>query len=292
MERALALCILLGVAGIVSAGYGNTGNYGSSGNMGNNGNGGNKGNTSSNCQAKQYAVEGMVSKLFLNAADANGKNSGFIIDFLELMKGASGGWFDYNLTARTDDNYGALVTDLQNKKFDIVAADFTVRSERHAVIDYLQPFLRSQIRILVNNNPSGSPTAEDGVVGDHPTWYIEDDVSVVSLLQISPNATLNDIYKQAKANNRIVDRATGVAAIVAANSPTAFIATSPGIVISNANNPNTARNSLTPDILETAYFAFALQQNQNPLRLCLNILQLTVQETGQLQTLRNQYNLN
>ncbi|GAV06063.1 hypothetical protein RvY_16099 [Ramazzottius varieornatus] len=88
------------------------------------------------------------------------------------MKGVSNGTFDYDFAIQAENTNGdsvngvntGLIKDLANNACDIAAADMTARVSRSRDAVFLQPFVRSQGSIAVNNL--------NGIVEANATFFI------------------------------------------------------------------------------------------------------------------------
>jgi len=232
-------------------------------------------------------IIGVVHPPFLNAADANGNFSGFIIDLLKAMGKAGSFTFDFSIQA--DGNQGTRLDNgtttgaldrLVKKEFDVEAVDFTISEARDTAVDFLHPFYQTQNRVLVN--------VADAASNFTNVKYLVFSSTVQKWLQTATvDPRLVAINANVQANlpeSKVSSIAAGVALVLKGGY--ALVLDLPDGYFAVKANPGKLK--LTNDVLLTKFFGFAVQQG-SPYTENLNLAFETVMESGTYQQLLDKH---
>ncbi|OWA51021.1 hypothetical protein BV898_15523 [Hypsibius exemplaris] len=225
---------------------------------------------------------------FFSAANesAGTKNSGFLVDILNSLEGATGS--NFTITSRPDLAYGrpndngtwdgTLIGALINGEADLVGPGLTITSYGDKVVDYSVPILPYKL-FLVYNLKYGL---------DNMTQYITLDDENFIYFNSSKNSTLQAIYRRMKAAGNasfVGSNAEGIAKVLHGNF--AYIESEP--FVRHAMNVH-GMTLATEEVGKYFSFAFAVQKGW-PFLQQLNTELLKLSEDGTLSKLIDKYNL-
>ena len=96
----------------------------------------------------------------------NGKLMGFSIDLWEAVAKEAGFQFDM----RNLETVPQMIDELKNKQADVAIAAISITSERHASMDFSQPYYDSGLQILVATNTARSGNAAGNLARQFLNW--------------------------------------------------------------------------------------------------------------------------